>query len=137
MFLNVLKKIKRLKLELLLQPTKFTILQIIKFSKRQIRSLVKLTKILIKKYKIRRVNILGHSDTAPLRKKDPGEKFPWKNLSKKKIGIWHNLNDRACKKLRGVKLNNENHWIQLKKFSYLYYQFYGFYCFLKFYFLNY
>ena len=89
-----------------------------KFSKRQIRSLVKLTKILIKKYKIRRVNILGHSDTAPLRKKDPGEKFPWKNLSKKKIGIWHNLNDLACKKLRGVKLNNENYWIQLKKFGY-------------------
>ena len=86
-----------------------------KFSMRQIRSLEKLAKILIKKYKIRRVNIL---DIAPLRKKDPGEKFPWKHLSKKQIGIWHNLNDRVCKKLRRVKINNENYLIQLKKFGY-------------------
>ena len=88
------------------------------FSKRQINSLEILAKKLLKKYKIRGENILGHSDIAPLRKKDPGEKFPWKNLFKKKIGIWHNLNDRTCKKLRGVKINNENYLIQLKKFGY-------------------
>ena len=45
-------------------------------------SLIKLSKFLIKKYKISPKNILGHSDTAVLRKKDPGEKFPWKYLSK-------------------------------------------------------
>ena len=89
-----------------------------KFSKKQIKSLIKLSKFLIKKYKIKKNNILGHSDIAPDRKKDPGEKFPWKNLFKKKIGIWHNLNDRTCKKLRGVKINNENYLIQLKKFGY-------------------
>ena len=54
------------------------------FSKRQINSLIVLAKILLKKYKIRGKNILGHSDIAPLRKKDPGEKFPWKYLFKKK-----------------------------------------------------
>ena len=26
-----------------------------------------------------------------MRKKDPGEKFPWKYLAKKKIGYWHNI----------------------------------------------
>ena len=31
-----------------------------------------------KKYNIKKYNILGHSDIAPDRKKDPGEKFPWK-----------------------------------------------------------
>ena len=46
--------------------------------------LLSLSKNLKKKYKIKKENILGHSDIAPLRKKDPGEKFPWKLLIKKK-----------------------------------------------------
>ena len=61
------------------------------FSNKQILKLVLLCKILIKKYKIKKTNILGHSDIAPLRKIDPGEKFPWKHLAKKKIGYWHDI----------------------------------------------
>jgi len=61
------------------------------FSKKQINSILKLSKFLIKKYKIKSKNILGHSDIAPFRKKDPGEKFPWHYLSKKKIGYWNNI----------------------------------------------
>ena len=57
------------------------------FSKKQISKLVLLCKFLIKKYKIKSSNILGHSDIAPLRKEDPGEKFPWHFLSKKKLVI--------------------------------------------------
>ena len=49
------------------------------FSKKQITSLIELSKNLIKKYKIVPKNILGHSDIAPERKKDPGEKFPWEH----------------------------------------------------------
>ena len=67
------------------------------FSKKQISKLIVLCKILIKKYKIKKTNILGHSDIAPLRKKDPGEKFPWHFLSKKKIGYWHNLSKKNIK----------------------------------------
>ena len=62
-----------------------------KFTNSQIKNLVKLSIYLIKKYKINNKNILGHSDVAHDRKKDPGEKFPWQFLAKKKIGIWHNL----------------------------------------------
>ena len=62
-----------------------------KFSKRQISSLLRLSKFLIKQYNISSKNILGHSDIAPQRKKDPGEKFPWKYLSKNNIGLWHTL----------------------------------------------
>jgi len=63
-----------------------------KYNDKQIRTLIRISKTLIKKYKINKKNILGHSDIAPLRKVDPGEKFPWKHLSKNKIGIWHNIN---------------------------------------------
>ena len=76
-----------------------------KFSKKQIQSIIKLSKKLIKKYKIKSNNILGHSDVAPERKKDPGEKFPWKVLSEKKIGLWNSISIRKLEKNRGIILN--------------------------------
>ena len=71
-----------------------------RFKKKQINSLIYLISILKKKYKIKNVNILGHSDIAPDRKKDPGEKFPWKLLYKKKISIWHDIKEKTLKKYR-------------------------------------
>ncbi len=89
------------------------------YSQKQIISITKLSKNLIKKYKIKKENILGHSDIAPLRKKDPGEKFPWELLNKKKICLWHNVSKKNCKKLRGIKLNDSNIFFQLLfKFGY-------------------
>ena len=32
--------------------------------------------------------ILGHSDVAPARKEDPGEKFPWAVLAEHRHGLW-------------------------------------------------
>ena len=74
-----------------------------KFSKKQISSILKLSKFLIKKYKISSKNILGHSDVAPERKKDPGEKFPWEYLSKNSIGLWHTLKKRELMTKRNFK----------------------------------
>jgi len=71
-----------------------------KFSKKQINSLLKLTTFLIKKYNINSNFILGHSDISPDRKKDPGEKFPWKYFSKNKIGYWHSLKEKKLLKKR-------------------------------------
>ena len=65
-----------------------------KFSVKQINVLVKLCIRLKKKYKIKNRFILGHSDIAPLRKSDPGEKFPWFKLKKRNIGIWYSLNKK-------------------------------------------
>ena len=59
------------------------------FPKKQIFSLIKLIKVLMKKYKIEKHNVLGHSDIAPLRKLDTGEKFPWDFLSSKGVAIWY------------------------------------------------
>ena len=90
------------------------------FNKRQVKCIIKLSRILIKKYKIKKKNILGHSDIAPLRKLDPGEKFPWKFLSKNSVGIWHNLNLKKLKSLRKKKLDLDlNTFIKyLKKIGY-------------------
>ena len=77
-----------------------------KFSDSQIRSLIKLSRSLIKKYKINLKNILGHSDIAPERKKDPGEKFPWEYLAKKNIGFWYNLNKKLLFKNRKIKIDS-------------------------------
>ena len=93
-----------------------------KFSKKQIYSIIKLSKYLIKKYKIKFEFILGHSDIAPLRKKDPGEKFPWRYLSKNKVGLWHDLDKKKLSKLRAVKVNkyDENNFLKnLYKIGYL------------------
>ena len=76
-----------------------------KFSIKQITSLLKLSKFLIKKYKINPKNILGHSDVAPARKKDPGEKFPWKYLFQNRVGLWHTVKEKELIKNRKIRIN--------------------------------
>ena len=90
------------------------------FTDNQTKCLIKISKLIIKKYNIDKNKILGHSDIAPLRKKDPGEKFPWKLLSKKKIGFWHNINLKVLKSLRGKKseLNLHKFIFYLKSLGY-------------------
>jgi len=79
-----------------------------KFSSKQVKSILSLSKFLMKKYKIDPKNILGHSDIAPNRKKDPGEKFPWQYLAKKKICLWHSLTIKNLKKNRTYKVDSIN-----------------------------
>ena len=76
------------------------------FTKKQINSILKLSKFLKRKYNIRSKFFLGHSDISPDRKKDPGEKFPWKYLSKQNIGHWHNISMKKLKENRNQKLHD-------------------------------
>ena len=85
-----------------------------KFSNKQIKSILRLSKFLIKKYKIKPQNILGHSDISPDRKKDPGEKFPWEYLAKNKIGFWHKLNNKLLIKKRSMKTSKKEKFFFLK-----------------------
>ena len=91
-----------------------------KFSYKQIKCLIRISNLMIKKYNINKNRILGHSDIAPLRKIDPGEKFPWKLLSKKKIGVWHDINSKILKSLRGInsQINLNKFFIYLKNIGY-------------------
>ena len=77
-----------------------------RFNKKQINSLKNLSLKLAKKYNLKSKHYLGHSDIAPDRKKDPGEKFPWEFLSKYKIGVWHSLDKRLLKKYRLKNIDN-------------------------------
>ena len=90
------------------------------FTDIQIRNLIILCKNLKKKYFLKKESFLGHSDIAPLRKEDPGEKFPWKKLSKYGVGIWYK---KSKKKLQvNKKKEIENLFFQnLYKIGYRYF----------------
>ena len=92
------------------------------YTKEQIKSLIELCKNLKKKYSIKKENFLGHSDIAPLRKIDPGEKFPWKKLSNHKLGNWYKESqkkiDLSPKKIEIAFFKN------LKKLGYRYFSIY-------------
>ena len=90
------------------------------FSKIQIKNLINLCKNLKKKYIIKTENILGHSDIAPLRKLDPGEKFPWKKLSKYNLGYWPNNNKNF--KLSSKKKIENLFFQNLYKIGYRYFK---------------
>lgn len=53
-----------------------------------LKSLQDLSQDILGRYEIPMRNVVGHSDVAPLRKQDPGNAFPWKNLSANGIGLW-------------------------------------------------
>jgi N-acetylmuramoyl-L-alanine amidase len=58
------------------------------FPKRQIAAVITLCRGILRRRNIRRDYVVAHSDVAPSRKQDPGEKFPWKTLSDSGIGLW-------------------------------------------------
>ena len=87
------------------------------FSEKQIVALKKLLRFLMKKYKVLKKNVLGHSDIAPERKKDPGEKFPWYSLSKQGFCVWHKLNKKDLKKSRKISLSNFDKKVFIKNLN--------------------
>jgi N-acetylmuramoyl-L-alanine amidase len=58
------------------------------FPKKQIESVIALCNDIVQRRKIRADRVLAHSDIAPDRKQDPGEKFPWDELHRHGIGHW-------------------------------------------------
>lgn len=58
------------------------------FPLRQIAAVIALCKGIMLRREIPKHRVLGHSDVAPSRKKDPGEKFPWRLLADSGVGLW-------------------------------------------------
>lgn len=65
------------------------------FPEVQIEAVIALSKDIIARHDIVADRVLGHSDVAPGRKIDPGEKFPWEKLAKAGVGRWpHPVRDQ-------------------------------------------
>ena len=58
------------------------------FPEVQIEAVLRLCLDLLSRHAISAHNIVGHSDIAPLRKLDPGERFPWERLAQGGVGLW-------------------------------------------------
>ncbi len=58
------------------------------FPEVQMRAVVALCADIVRRNRIRPENVLGHSDVAPFRKVDPGEKFDWLRLARAGVGLW-------------------------------------------------
>ena len=93
------------------------------YKKKQLASLVILLKLLVKKFKVPHENVLGHSDIAPLRKKDPGEKFPWISVLSKVYPGYNFVSnkDLKIKKFKSVDDSRKHFFNNLKKIGYRYF----------------
>ena len=58
------------------------------FPLRQIAAVIALCRGIMLRRKVPSHRVLAHSDVAPFRKKDPGEKFPWHSLANSGVGHW-------------------------------------------------
>lgn len=58
------------------------------FPPRQIAGVIALAGDIVARWSIPPERVLGHSDIAPGRKQDPGERFPWQELHRAGIGHW-------------------------------------------------
>jgi N-acetylmuramoyl-L-alanine amidase len=58
------------------------------FPDAQIDAVIALCRDVLARRKIPSARVLAHSDIAPARKQDPGEKFPWARLAAAGVGLW-------------------------------------------------
>jgi len=55
---------------------------------RQIAAVIALCRGIMLRRNVPSHRVLAHSDVAPTRKKDPGEKFPWHSMANSGVGHW-------------------------------------------------
>jgi N-acetylmuramoyl-L-alanine amidase len=58
------------------------------FPQPQVDAVIALSRDIVARHAIRPHHVLGHSDVAPTRKQDPGERFPWQQLANADVGLW-------------------------------------------------
>jgi N-acetylmuramoyl-L-alanine amidase len=83
------------------------------FIPEQIDALIALINDIRTRWDIHDKNILGHSDVAPGRKLDPGEKFPWAKLAKSGIGMMPKIS-------KEIKSDSDVFFDKLQSYGYTY-----------------
>ncbi len=74
----------------------------------QIKSVIRLCRDIMGRNDISGFDVLAHSDIAPGRKQDPGEKFPWAKLADAGVGIWPEVKTKDQRLLFGENENDKN-----------------------------
>ena len=72
------------------------------FPEAQIAAVVSLLDAIRGRWTVPDSRILGHSDVAPSRKQDPGERFPWARLASAGHGVWPASAPRGSADARGA-----------------------------------
>ncbi|MGF7146628.1 N-acetylmuramoyl-L-alanine amidase [Sphingomonas zeicaulis] len=83
------------------------------FPEEQMDALVPLVGAIVGRHGITRGNIVGHSDIAPARKRDPGELFPWHRLARLRLAL-----PRPTKNLMDPNWTDGGFLLALERFGY-------------------
>ena len=83
------------------------------FPPEQVSAVVGLVHAIKDRHEITRGNIVGHSDIAPTRKRDPGELFPWNELARRRLAL-----PRPTKNLMDPRWTGGGFLLALERFGY-------------------
>jgi N-acetylmuramoyl-L-alanine amidase len=83
------------------------------FPDAQIDAVIRLVMEVKDRYEITRGNVVGHSDIAPARKRDPGELFPWHRLARLRLAL-----PRPTKNLMDPEWTEAGFLLALERFGY-------------------
>ena len=83
------------------------------FPDEQIDAVIRLVSAIKDRYQITRGNVVGHSDVAPARKRDPGEMFPWGKLARLRLAL-----PRPTKNLMDPNWTQGGFLLALERFGY-------------------
>lgn len=83
------------------------------FPDEQIAAVVRLVADIKDRHAITRGNIVGHSDIAPARKRDPGELFPWHALARLRLAL-----PRPTRNLMDPHWTESGFLLALERFGY-------------------
>ena len=83
------------------------------FPEAQVGAVIRLVADIKERHAITRGNVVGHSDVAPTRKRDPGELFPWSRLSRLRLAL-----PRPTKGLMDPQWTEAGFLLALERFGY-------------------
>ncbi|WP_288936261.1 N-acetylmuramoyl-L-alanine amidase [uncultured Sphingomonas sp.] len=83
------------------------------FPDAQVEAVVRLVAEVKDRHAITRGNVVGHSDIAPQRKRDPGELFPWARLARLRLAL-----PRPTQKLMDPMWTKAGFLLALERFGY-------------------